>query len=178
MTSPATTSKLSSSASHRATSGRYHPRDGDDRRILRGLSKTPRRLRIRPIVRTDGTESMRRYTSSSRMALALYSPRTLSSRSSLRTARILSSMSRLVLVVRCAIGGCVSQSTRSRRFPAARASQCCTVETGTPNSRATCRWLFPRRTALTTDLRCPAVRVFFHHILHHRSVSEIPIKPH
>ncbi len=60
-----------------ATSGRCHPGSGGGRRIRRPASRAPRRSRMRPIVRTDGTPAAPRAASSRRMAWAPYSPRSL-----------------------------------------------------------------------------------------------------
>ena len=88
---PSTMSKLSSSA---RGVGRCQPGGGAFRRTRCRPSKTPWRSRIRPIVRTVGSDfgRMRRRTSSRWIATAPNSPRALSSFSCRLVSRIRSSM--------------------------------------------------------------------------------------
>ena len=136
-----------------ATSGRYQPGGGGGRRIRRPASRTPRRSRMRPIVRTDGTTAGPRATSSLWMARAPYSPRSLVSFSVWRRRRTRSTIAEAVRRTRAVIGRRSRQSTRSKARSPARRHHHCTVERLTSCARATARIDAPARTSATIVYR-------------------------
>src|SRR5512135_2840037 len=116
MTSPSTTSKLSSSRPFEMTSGRYQPGGGAGRRVRLWPSRAPRRSRMRLMVRTEGSGSNWRPLRASWMASAPWNPRSLACSNSHRTVRTRSSMAVSVRVVDLGVLGRSCQSTRSSRW--------------------------------------------------------------
>ena len=104
--------ETTSSARPAASSGRYQPCGGGGRRIRRRASRAPRRSRMRPIVRTDGTRAWPRAMSSRWRARAPYSPRSLVSLSSRRTPSTRSSIAASVRWTDLGIGDRSLQSDR------------------------------------------------------------------
>ena len=174
ITRPSTISKLSSSARCSRTSWRYHPFGGGGNRMRRRPSKAPRRPRIRPMVRSEGTRSsfsfVRRLASSRRIAAAPNSPRSLMSRSSFRSSTTRASISGDVAWASRRPPRVPDQSTRSNRRSAACATQRCTVCRVTPNRFATDLIEAPLRTATTIFRRRSSIE-----FLTHRSVSHVRV---
>jgi hypothetical protein len=90
-------------------------------------SSTPRRARMRPMVRTEGSANSPRVVNSRKIAAAPNSPRSLWSFNAYRTCSTSPSKDSAVRRVRCGRDECSRQSTRSRRRPCARFTQRCTV---------------------------------------------------
>lgn len=176
-TSPSTVSNESSSLRPDATSGRYQPTGGAGLLTRMRPSRMPRRWRMRPMVRLEGTRTIRCSIIDARMASAPQSPRSLPASSRRRR----STSSSTELLVRLTGLGAPErrslQSTRSSRVPDARSTHRRTVSRLTPNSRATPRNERPRRTACTITRRTCSSD-FCAHGLSHFSLEHInPLQP-